>query len=59
MDSDEKIKNGTKLLKDISKNGFKKCFEQSYKSWKKYVDPGGKYFEDQYDRMIVLFFNNL
>ncbi|GBN26218.1 hypothetical protein AVEN_166631-1 [Araneus ventricosus] len=46
-DSDEVIENATKQLKDLSKNGFQKCFEQLYERCKKCVDAGGKYFEGQ------------
>ncbi|GBM54149.1 hypothetical protein AVEN_67258-1 [Araneus ventricosus] len=47
VDSDEVIKNATKQLKDLSKNGFQECFEQLYERWKKCVNAGGKYFEGQ------------
>lgn len=39
-DSDCEMKNATKLLKDISKDGFKECFKRG----KKFVDPEDKYF---------------
>ncbi|GBM67788.1 hypothetical protein AVEN_107343-1 [Araneus ventricosus] len=45
VDSDEVIQNATKQLKDLSKNGFQKCFEQIYERWKKCVGAGGKYFK--------------
>ena len=59
MDSDEVIENATKLLQDVSKNGFQECFEQLYERWKTCVDAGGKYFEGQWGKIIVLFFYNL
>ncbi|GBM12893.1 hypothetical protein AVEN_114971-1 [Araneus ventricosus] len=40
VDSDKVIKNATKQLKDLSKNGFQECFEQLYEHWKKCVDAG-------------------
>ncbi|GBM01693.1 hypothetical protein AVEN_99734-1 [Araneus ventricosus] len=42
VDSKEVIENATKQLKDLSKNGFQECFEQSYERWKKCVVAGGK-----------------
>ncbi|GFU37363.1 hypothetical protein TNCV_4273411 [Trichonephila clavipes] len=41
VDSDEVIQNVTKQLKDLSKNGLQKFFEQLYERWNRYVDEGG------------------